>query len=118
MNANSMDQYQIDALKTAALDSGDHRKAVLGLGLSGEAGEVSDLIKKEIGHRHEPNPTKIAYELGDVLWYLAILAHTYGYTLSEIATINLAKLAARYPEGFSSEDSINRAEDALYGNNA
>ncbi len=81
------------------------------LGLTGEAGEVADLIKKHIGHGHPLDKTKTAKELGDDFWYIAVLACRIGYTLEDIARMNVAKLMARYPEGFSSERSINRKDD-------
>lgn len=69
------------------------------LGLTGEAGEVADKVKKEIRDKEsefsEESRTKIAQELGDVLWYSAVLAQDLGYTLEEIAVMNLTKIASR-----------------------
>jgi len=105
----TLDRYQVEALRTAALSPDiTLRRAVLGLGIAGESGEVADLIKKELGHGHETDYQRIAKEIGDVLWYVATLADAYGYSLSEIASLNIAKLKARYPDGFSSANSINR----------
>lgn len=105
----TLNRYQLEALRTAAMSPDwDFRKLIFGLGITGEAGEVADLIKKEVGHGHEPNIDKMRDELGDVLWYLACLADTYGLSLSEIATRNIDKLKARYPEGFSTDRSVNR----------
>lgn len=104
---NSMDQYQTESLMTA----GDLSYTTLGLGIAGESGEVADLLKKHLGHGHPLDTEKLAYELGDTLWYVAMLAWKAGYTLSEIATMNRAKLLARYPDGFSRERSINRGAD-------
>lgn len=84
------------------------RKNILALGLAGEAGEVIDIIKKEVGHGHPQDPAKIAIELGDLMWYIANLADAYGLSLSDVATMNINKLKARYPDGFSTEASINR----------
>lgn len=86
------------------------RLAAYGLGITGEAGEVADLIKKHIGHGHDLDVNKLKLELGDVLWYVSGLAHVLGLSLSEIAEANLAKLNKRYPHGFSSEASKNRSE--------
>lgn len=80
------------------------------LGLSGEAGEVADLIKKGVFHGHEMNRHAIAKELGDVLWYVSQLSRLVGFTLEEVATMNINKLKARYPNGFSEEASVNRNE--------
>lgn len=75
------------------------------LGLSGEAGEFADMMKKHHGHGHELDREKAAKELGDVFWYLAVLADSLGFKLSEIATKNVQKLKVRYPNGFTIEDS-------------
>lgn len=85
------------------------RLAVAALGLVGEAAEASELIKKHIGHNHELNVEKLTLELGDVLWYLADLANIIGVDLKEVASKNLDKLKARYPDGvFNAEHSKNR----------
>ena len=72
------------------------------LGLVGEAGEVSEKVKKAIRKqnlaellRNEESVAEIAKELGDVLWYVSAVANEIGYTLEEIANINIAKLTDR-----------------------
>ena len=49
-------------------------------------------------------------ELGDMLWYLTWLCSECGFSLEYVARANIAKLQARYPDGFSVERSINRKE--------
>lgn len=71
------------------------------LGLGGEAGEVVDLIKKVLHHGKELDRAKLILELGDVRWYLEYLAASINVSMEEIETKNIAKLAARYPTGFS-----------------
>jgi len=80
------------------------------LGLTGEAGEVADLIKKEIFHGHKFKVEDLIKELGDVCWYLALTCHSIGVSLEYVMEQNIEKLKKRYPEGFSSEASINRTE--------
>ena len=80
------------------------------LGLCGEAGEVGDLIKKVAYHGHELDDAELTKELGDVLWYLAAIANIRGLSLNQIGEANIAKLKARYPNGFNSADSINREQ--------
>lgn len=75
------------------------------LGLTGEAGEFADLMKKHHGHGHDLDRPKAAKELGDVLWYLAVLADSLGYSLDTIAQMNVEKLKARYKKGFTIEES-------------
>lgn len=72
------------------------------LGLTGEAGEVAEIIKKSyriVPHRQDVDARKLAFELGDVLWYLAALAEKYGFSLEDIAVMNIAKLEARSNPG-------------------
>lgn len=82
------------------LESIDHLALLMyTLGLSGEAGEVSDKIKKvfrDKGGAFTPEDALgIAKELGDNLWYLSAIAKTLGYTLEQIAELNIGKLKAR-----------------------
>lgn len=102
-------EYQQKALLTSSQpDSKEKAIAIWCMGLAGETGEAIDYLKKVIGHGHQLDGDKIALELGDVLWYLAVLAEELDLDLEAIATMNLEKLKARYPQGFSPEDSINR----------
>ena len=81
------------------------------VGLAGETGEVVDHIKKGIFHRHGLNQTQLKKELGDVLWYLAALCTKLGFDLEDVMQQNIDKLIARYPNGYSSADSINRPKE-------
>lgn len=80
------------------------------MGLCGESGEVIDLVKKNVSHGHPLNREKLIDELGDVAWYLAECATVLDVTLEEVLERNIEKLKKRYPEGFSTERSINREE--------
>lgn len=99
-------EYQKEALRTANPEC--KNLSNVGLGLTGEAGEVADLIKKHLHHGHELNREHLAKELGDVAWYLAVGAHIIGYKLEDILQMNVNKLRARYPEGFDTERSQHR----------
>lgn len=106
----NFDEYQELAARTANRKLDEKRLAVSGLGLSGEAGEVVELIKKHIGHGHVLNTEAVAKELGDVLWYVADICTAVGIDMADVAEANIAKLRARYPEGFSEDRSRNRGE--------
>ena len=80
------------------------------MGLCGESGEACDLVKKHLFHGHELDRESLIKELGDVAWYLAEGAEALGIPLEEVFERNIEKLRRRYPEGFSSEKSINRNE--------
>ncbi len=88
----------------------EHHFAIDALGIAGEAGEVADYIKKIVGHGHALDKAKLSKELGDVLWYCAALADDAGLSLADIATGNIEKLRARYPDGFSTAASIARVD--------
>jgi len=103
MNFN---EYQKLALRTANKDKDLVINAALGL--AGESGEVADLIKKHLFQGHELNKEKIVDELGDILWYIAIMAEGLGVEMEVIPTHNIDKLRKRYPNGFEVERSINR----------
>ena len=106
------DIYQLDVLKYAP----DHHDYLLNviyaaMGMCGEAGEVSELIKKYAYHGHTIDTEHLARELGDVLWYVSYMAHLFGYSLGKIMAMNQEKLAKRYPDGkFDAERSKNRKE--------
>lgn len=78
------------------------------LGLSGEVGELNDMIKKWIFHRSEMDITHAKKELGDILWYVACMANSFGWSLNEIMQMNIDKLRVRYPDGFDTEFANHR----------
>jgi len=106
-----LDEYQELALRTAGHREGDKEKLTYtALGLMGESGEVAEMIKKAFYHGHPLDREALSKELGDVLWYLAVMADALDLSLDHVATENIEKLRARYPEGFSRERSRNRTD--------
>ena len=109
---NDADAYQQNVLKYAP----DHHDYLLNviyaaMGMCGEAGEASELVKKYAYHGHTIDTEHLARELGDVLWYVSYLAYLFGYPLGKIMAMNQEKLAKRYPNGkFDAERSRNREE--------
>jgi NTP pyrophosphatase (non-canonical NTP hydrolase) len=91
-----LDEYQTQAESTAIYPT-EYNVLYPTLGLAGEAGEVADKVKKLVrdGEPHLFYKDDIAKELGDVLWYVAILARDLGYSLEEVAQKNLDKLEDR-----------------------
>lgn len=109
----TLDEYQNEAMRTASgIAIADNENLILNgaMGLNGEAGEVIDMLKKYMFQGHPLDTEHIAKELGDCLWYLAVCAKGAGYTLDEIAQMNVSKLRKRYPDGFEVEKSLHRAE--------
>jgi NTP pyrophosphatase (non-canonical NTP hydrolase) len=82
------------------------------LGLSGEAGEVSEKIKKVIrdhnGVIDDAKKMEIQKELGDVLWYVAQLATELGLSMDTIAEKNIEKLFSRKERSVISGSGDNR----------
>ena len=94
-----LNEYQKKALETAVYPE-EYRIIYPTLGLTGEAGEVSDKVKKVIRDRNasfenEETRLAIAKEIGDVLWYIATLSHDLGFHLEEIGQMNYEKLKSR-----------------------
>lgn len=112
IRGHDADMYQLDVLKYAP-DYQHYKLNVLyaAIGMCGEAGEVSELVKKYEYHGHAVDTEHLARELGDVLWYVSYMANLFGYSLGKIMEMNQEKLAKRYPEGkFDAERSRNRKE--------
>lgn len=96
-----LNDYQTKAVTTAVYPK-DKALPYLALGLSGEAAEVANKVKKILRGDYDNDPEKaeealnaITMELGDTLWYIAVLASELDADLDLIAISNLDKLAAR-----------------------
>ena len=83
------------------------------MGLSGEVGELNDMIKKWIFHKSDMDITHAKKELGDILWYVACMAESFGWSLDEIMKMNIDKLKARYPDGFDIGRANHRAKNDM-----
>ena len=102
MNFN---EYQEKAIGTAVYPK-HQALPYLALGLAGEAAEVANKVKKVLRGDYDDDPEKaeealanIAKELGDTLWYIAVLASELDTPLASVAAANIDKLAARKAEG-------------------
>jgi NTP pyrophosphatase (non-canonical NTP hydrolase) len=104
--------YQTAALSTAIYPNQGNNYIYPTLGLVGEAGEVAEKVKKLIrdgdGILTDPDREKIALEVSDICWYLAVLAYELDYSLEEIFQMNLDKLASRKARGVISGSGDNR----------
>ena len=109
----TINEYQTAALRTAQTDKLTASDLLLNsaLGLCGESGEVADIVKKFRFQGHDLDIDHIAKELGDIAWYLVVGAYSIGYDLEKILQMNVDKLKARYPDGFSADRSLHRAEN-------
>ena len=105
----TINEYQKLAMRTSNQNMfPDYHLLNGALGLTGESGEVADLVKKNWMQGHDLDLEHIAKELGDICWYIAETATAIGYDLETIMQMNIDKLKKRYPEGFDSERSQHR----------
>lgn len=103
----TFNDYQVFA-KATAIYPAKHAIVYPALGLAGEAGEVTEKVKKWLRGDRELDKESLAKELGDVLWYLSALAEDLGITLEQIAQANVNKLLDRQDRGVLKGDGDNR----------
>ncbi len=105
-------EYQNESRKTALYPNVGNNFVYPTLGLSGEAGEVADKLKKTIrddgGVLTEEKKREVGKELGDVLWYVSQVASELELSLDEIAQKNLEKLLSRMDRGVIKGSGDNR----------
>lgn len=107
------DEYQKLASRTATFDGKSEEYALmyLGLGVTGEAGEIAEKLKKLLrnddGAVSQEKRDALKQEIGDVLWYLSQLARVLDIPFSEAAKANIEKTTDRAARGVikSSGDS-------------
>jgi NTP pyrophosphatase (non-canonical NTP hydrolase) len=106
------EEYQKKSRKTAVYPNAGNNFIYPTLGLSGEAGEVAEKIKKVIRDKEgvvdEEQKIEIEKELGDVLWYVSQLASELGLSLEDIAEKNIEKLYSRMDRGKLQGNGDNR----------
>lgn len=104
--------YQTAALQTAIYPNQGNNYIYPTLGLVGESGEVAEKVKKLIrdgdGTLTDLDREKIALEVSDICWYVAVLAYELDYTLEEIMQMNLDKLRSRAERGVITGSGDNR----------
>ena len=100
-----------EKIETVEYDIGGIFNAALGL--SGEIGEFNDLLKKWVFHKKEIDVEHAKKELGDIMWYVAMMCHSFGWELDDILQMNVDKLKARYPDGFDVNLANHRKENDI-----
>ena len=75
-----------------------------GLGIAGEAGDVAGCIKKTVVHNNNQKEG-IKENLGDTLWYIAMICNFFGWDLKDVFNQNVEKLKKRFPQGFTEKDA-------------
>jgi NTP pyrophosphatase (non-canonical NTP hydrolase) len=107
-----MNEYQRNALRTAPEPGGKvNVNADLlhgAIGVATESGEILDAIKKHLYYGKPLDIPNLREEIGDVMWYLALLCRATDTDLSVVATVNIEKLRVRFPHSFDPDRAINR----------
>jgi NTP pyrophosphatase (non-canonical NTP hydrolase) len=97
----NLNQFQEMCKKTAIVhDNKEKEIMTLGLGISGEAGDVAGCIKKTFSHGDDQK-SGIKENLGDTMWYVAMICNYFGWNVEDVLEENIAKLKKRYPDGFN-----------------
>lgn len=104
---NKFNEYQ-DFVKTMKVYPEKHKIVYPALGLAGEAGEITEKVKKWLRGDKELDREALLKELGDPLWYIASLADDLGYTLQEVVDANVEKLTSRKERGVVKGSGDNR----------
>lgn len=106
----TLNEYQQLAKRTMDIgrDSEDTKNHALH-GMVGEIGEIHSIYQK-FYQGHQIDNDHLKKEVGDLLWFVAEYVTAKGWTLEEVAALNIEKLKARYPEGFDTEHSLHRKE--------
>ena len=107
----TINEYQELAMRTVNPDLDKNQMLINSvMGLCGESGEAIDIVKKWYAHGHELDKEHLKKELGDIAWYLAEATTALEIELSDVLEANIEKLKKRYPEGFQTQKSVERAE--------
>lgn len=100
---NTLKDYQEMCKLTAKkFDSPEKEIMTWGLGIAGEAGDVASCIKKTFAHNNDQK-AGIRENVGDSLWYAAMICNFFNWNFQEILDENIEKLKKRYPQGFTAE---------------
>lgn len=110
------EEYINNAVRTEAKDYGQAgERAAWGIrglhaaiGCATESGELLDAFKKSVFYGRPLDRTNVIEEVGDLMWYIALMADELEFTFEECMDANVRKLRSRYPEKFEQDLSLNR----------
>ena len=98
-------EYQKLCKKTAKkFDNREKEIFTWGLGVAGEAGDVAGCIKKTFSHTDDQKEG-LKENLGDTLWYIAMICDFFGWDLEDVMEENIKKLKKRHSRGFSQKSA-------------
>lgn len=101
----TLKEYQ-ELCKATAKSFDDKEKEIFtwGLGIAGEAGDVAGCIKKTFAHKNDQT-SGIRENIGDTLWYAAMICNYFDWDMDEVLKENIEKIEKRYPKGFTKENA-------------
>lgn len=105
-------EYQLNARRTAKDECKVEKLSHALEGLASEVGEIADTIKKYKRYGQALDAENIREEVGDTLYYLAMMCDSIGVSLERCAIENINKLSNRYPDKFSEDHAAARADKA------
>ncbi len=107
----NLKEYQELCAKTAKkFETPKEEIMTWGLGITGEAGDIAGCIKKTFAHDNDQRQG-IKENLGDTLWYMAMICNFFNWDMEEVLNQNIEKLKARYPKGeFTIEDAKRKGD--------
>ena len=102
----SLKKYQKLVKTTAKVDYQKKEDEIVnwGLGVTGEAGDLAGCIKKTVFHKNDQT-AGVCENVGDTMWYLAMICNFYGWNFEEVLFENILKLKKRYSKCFSSKEA-------------
>jgi NTP pyrophosphatase (non-canonical NTP hydrolase) len=111
---NEFTTYQTLALRTAKPMNVKELLLHAALGLTGEAGEFADCIKKHWAYEQPLDTQNAIEELGDLLWYVALACDALNIGMDDVASMNIEKLRKRYPLKYQDDLAAFRADKQLH----
>lgn len=102
----NLKEYQKLCKRTAREFSAKEKEIMTwGLGIAGEAGDVASCIKKIFSHHSAEHKDGLKENLGDTMWYIAMICNYFDWDLEEVLEENIKKLEKRYPKGFTFKEA-------------
>lgn len=108
----NIEQYKADSARTLIDKGYDMNLLHAAMGIGTEAGELLDAFKRKIFYGKELDVVNVKEEIGDIMWYIAILLRELDLDFEDILQLNIDKLRARFPQKFTETHALNRDLDA------
>ena len=102
--SNLTDYQKLCKLTARSFDNPEKEIFTWGLGITGEAGDIASCIKKTFAHDNDQKEG-IKENLGDTMWYAAMICNFFNWDMQEILEGNIKKLEKRYPQGFTIDNA-------------